>query len=176
MDRSGSLALSCVTPRIGRGAQIDDEVLETIDQIDQFIGGPSAQLLSHDGVVGLLHPTMRSPTGRSDSDDLGATICGIGTSFDIALGLKSLHLAGERSGMDAAGLGEVAHSQRAIIDDLAEHGDCSESDRHLRALGVDAIKALRQLTQPTRSPPFRSCPHQPKSLGCFSTLAAPFDQ
>jgi hypothetical protein len=117
-------------------------LFETIDEISEFISGPLAELFSHDGVIGLLHPSMRRSSGCGDSDHLGATVVGIGTALDVSLGLERLHLTGERSRMDTPGLSKITHTQRSVVDDLSENCHCSEPDGHLRPFGFDAIQSL----------------------------------
>jgi hypothetical protein len=82
----------------------------SVDEIDQLIGGPLTELLGHDGVVGLLYPPVRGPSGGGDPDNLRASISGIRTPFDVALSLECLHLTGESSGVDTSGLREIAHA------------------------------------------------------------------
>jgi hypothetical protein len=76
---------------------------------------------------------VQAPVGRlaggRDLHHRGSAVGRIGPSLDVALGLEGLDLAGERGRQHALGTGQLAQTDRPVVDDLAQHGEGGEADR-----------------------------------------------
>jgi hypothetical protein len=99
-------------------------------------------LFSHQFIVCCLNPAMGNPTRSGDRDDRCSSIMRIGRPFDVPLGLKGLHLSGERRWVSPHCIGEIAHTHRTVVDHLAQNSNGCHTNCDARTNRNQSIKTL----------------------------------